>query len=401
MARAALWTSGVAVAAVLRLAACGLDAQGTGADGSEPDASLGGFGGSVATGAAAGIGAVAGSSGPGGAGGGGGEGAIVASGGSPLGGSGGTAGSAASGGTAPTGGTTSTGGTAGSSGTGGSAGTGGAAGAAGTAGGGGVAGTAGASGSGGVSGTAGTSGTSGASGTAGAGGDAGVVKPSDIADLSVWLLSDSGVSTTGSKVTKWADQSGSGHDFDPVNNPSRPDWLPSVVNGLPAVRFDGTSSRLVGPSTINVMTASESTILLVYRPVTIVRSAPTANLNDGILCDDTAYWWLSASSGVGVQMGNFDGTTDDLTTFSVTLGQAYVFAWRHGAGTLMGQQGTSAPVTIASGPTQSLGTLELGAGYDGAHYGNFDLSEMVIYARALTDAELGDVQDYLRTRFAL
>jgi hypothetical protein len=59
-------------------------------------------------------------------------------------------------------------------------------------------------------------------------------------DLNLWLASDLGVTSSGSTVTGWADQSGNGHDGSYAIG--APQVGPSI-NGLPTISFNGTNDH--------------------------------------------------------------------------------------------------------------------------------------------------------------
>ena len=72
-----------------------------------------------------------------------------------------------------------------------------------------------------------------------------IVPPSAISGLNLWLRADMGVTNTASQISAWADQSGNGNDAVQSDNKSQPLLITNVVNGLPAVRFDGTNDQLM------------------------------------------------------------------------------------------------------------------------------------------------------------
>jgi len=64
--------------------------------------------------------------------------------------------------------------------------------------------------------------------------------------LIVWLKADTGLmqGNTNIPVNYWMDQSGSGNDAIQSSSNNQPFWVPNAVNGLPAIRFDGTNDQL-------------------------------------------------------------------------------------------------------------------------------------------------------------
>jgi len=57
--------------------------------------------------------------------------------------------------------------------------------------------------------------------------------------LKLWLDATTGVTTSGSTVTGWADQSGGGHDGSHTSG--SPQLVGGAINGLPAISFDGAA----------------------------------------------------------------------------------------------------------------------------------------------------------------
>lgn len=68
--------------------------------------------------------------------------------------------------------------------------------------------------------------------------------PTPPAEQILWLRADAGVTTSGSQVTAWADQSGKGNDAVPYDSPQ---FASNQINGKPVIVFDGAGARFVAP----------------------------------------------------------------------------------------------------------------------------------------------------------
>ena len=64
-------------------------------------------------------------------------------------------------------------------------------------------------------------------------------------NLQVWLRADAGVELSATNVVSWTNQVASTMVFTAPTTPTRPTFATNVVNGLPAIRFDG-AQRLAG-----------------------------------------------------------------------------------------------------------------------------------------------------------
>jgi len=117
-------------------------------------------------------------------------------------------------------------GTSGSSGSDGSAGESGSSGISGTSG---ESGSSGSSGESGSSGTSGTTATTGTSGTGGTGGTSGTGIPTE--GLLVWYKADAGVTSSGSHIEQWDDQSGNAHHLYAAGD-QRPRYGDIQLNGI-------------------------------------------------------------------------------------------------------------------------------------------------------------------------
>lgn len=75
--------------------------------------------------------------------------------------------------------------------------------------------------------------------------------PSQLPNLALWLRADLGVTTSGSNVTAWADQSGNARDFTQGTDALRP-TLSTGSHGKPVLVFTGTmlsaARHLLGPA---------------------------------------------------------------------------------------------------------------------------------------------------------
>jgi hypothetical protein len=79
---------------------------------------------------------------------------------------------------------------------------------------------------------------------------------------SLWLKADTGVTSSSNKVSTWADQSGSSKNAIQATGANQPTYVASAQNGLPAIRFDGSSSFLtfsgISPSSFTLFSTMKA-----------------------------------------------------------------------------------------------------------------------------------------------
>lgn len=219
----------------------------------------------------------------------------------------------------------------------------------------------------------------------------------------MWLKADAGVSngvttaSDGDVVQTWSDQSGNSNDAI-QNTPGRkPTYKTNIINGLPVIRFDGTTDSLL-VSNIAPESGKRMTIFIV--------STPTSGYSGALLSTYPA-------GGLGVQSvtssfggpiykfyldawslaSEYDSSSPNIQTL-VRSANTSVDFYRNGIfrETLTGIFNNSLP----SNP------LGIGAGTDstsGIYRG--DIAEIIIYNRALNSTEIEDINTYLKTKYSI
>ena len=89
--------------------------------------------------------------------------------------------------------------------------------------------------------------------------------PANLSSLALWLKADSGVSLSSGSVTQWNDESG--NNYNATASGSAAPTVNSVVpllNHLPAVKFNGTTNNMVGP-TISGLDQSSVSVFIVAK----------------------------------------------------------------------------------------------------------------------------------------
>ena len=226
--------------------------------------------------------------------------------------------------------------------------------------------------------------------------------PSDLSGLTVWLKGSTLAGSNGAALPSWADSSGNANNFAQSTTADQPALATSGIGGLPAAVFNGTSDFLQSG---NVSLGTAISAFVVFERTgtagnytRIVEGAggsfnftangPTA-VNEagdgtGLLCQ--------IGSGAEVDSGN--GTialnTPYLATMVLTSGTNASQAWLNGAligtGTLT-LSATDVPISL--GGIVSTGTYT----WPGK------IAEIVVYNRAVTGTERGEVESYLRTKY--
>jgi hypothetical protein len=247
--------------------------------------------------------------------------------------------------------------------------------------------------------------------------------PDNLSGLSLWLKSDAGVTTSGSNVTAWADQSGNGFNangnvVDGVN----PTFVSNVKNGKPILRFGNSNSA------------------------TVLRTGATTFGNSGEFTIFTAHQYNETDNDWATLVQKGDGATEAGTTFEIAarfiasedptkssfgvMGYAneeyaWNFLYQEPASTSWSIVCATQSLTnnsqqyhvngsLASSSSSVAGinatNIAIGIGNGGsgsepqpADHGGFkgDLAEVIFYNRAVTTPERQQVEAYLNTKYAI
>ena len=222
--------------------------------------------------------------------------------------------------------------------------------------------------------------------------------PTDYSNLWCWLKADAGVykdagvtlAANGETVQQWNDQSGNGRNFSQATSGMRPVYTTGVQNSLPGVRFDATDDGMSGA----VSLSEPYTIFCVYsyRSATSATRRAVQGGNNWLIGpynnkhSHFAQEWIVELGGPAViQNAAVVGMAwNDADESKFLLNNSRYF-----------ETGLLPP----GGPP---GTLHLGRGGSTTQVLNGDIFELVVYDRALTDAEIAGINAYLGvTRYAI
>jgi hypothetical protein len=214
--------------------------------------------------------------------------------------------------------------------------------------------------------------------------------PSSLSGLSLWLKADVGVTTSGSNVTAWADQSENNRNVTAVVSPT---FVASAINSKPAIQFSGAQS-LTGDLDFNL--SSDNAIFIVFNAGDVDAGAFVGQgIREYISTIAEGYTGISNSNRAVIVQSN---------TASI-INNSYIFSSINSSNTftiyLNGNQTGSAFYDGLAG----IGTqLYIGADYannDYSYWYSGYISEIIIYNRAVTTQERQQVEAYLNAKYGI
>jgi Concanavalin A-like lectin/glucanases superfamily/F5/8 type C domain len=219
----------------------------------------------------------------------------------------------------------------------------------------------------------------------------------------LWLKADAGVTTSGTSVTQWADQSGNGNNVTQATAAAQPQLQTNVFNGQPALFFNAGTTFL-NNSTQNVVTAgAPRTVFAVVKSlcssdgITPIVFRRTASVHCLQTYSGTNYIYTDGS------ISNITTTATLFDTIRTKQTLATYISGGTGTGLQYRQNGVSQPtsgtVTLETGTTGfTIGRREDNA-Y--ANYGQTEgwIAEIIVYNSQLNATDIAAVENYLAIKY--
>jgi hypothetical protein len=213
-------------------------------------------------------------------------------------------------------------------------------------------------------------------------------------------------------VATWKDLSGlaTPNNFTQGTATLKPKYIAaSGPNGLGSIKFDGTDDLLIGGAWSNFAIKPGYTAFVVGKSNKITTNASDRS-NDALFGDSTGnvslYFRNLGTAGTSGTTGNVGAynrdNNNDVITQSYVVGDWKVFTiGKNATQVIIGQNNTES--SKSSGDTNSLnGIVRIGGGYNSNTYCmDSNISEIIIYNRAMTTTEKTEIIEYLRTKYAL
>ncbi|MHB9010061.1 MAG: hypothetical protein ACYDC1_24380, partial [Limisphaerales bacterium] len=217
----------------------------------------------------------------------------------------------------------------------------------------------------------------------------------------LWLRADAGVELEGTNVVSWTDQSGNGFVFRPPTLATRPPWVANSTSGVPAVRFSGSANPHVvgnlGRTLTNATIFTLGRFLDTGGGTRYIYSFGTRNFSGLQMTlgrrGDDAYHYDGAASRLAPK--TIPGT--GFRIFSQTFGENSPDQHRLAVDgrTVLDTRTTTGRAYSAVATNVVVGRYPAAGAFTG------DLTEWIIYDRALNAAERLEVEEYLRRRAGL
>ncbi len=226
--------------------------------------------------------------------------------------------------------------------------------------------------------------------------------------LKLWLRADSGVTTSGSNVTNWADQSGNGNDASQGTAADQPTFVSSSINGQPAVQF--ANDILAGTDIL--ASDNAATCFAVVKPSSLSSGFNIVWSKWAAGAPNAFKFHFAVHNGKVSLITSPDGTNSSAETIggsSLTTGNPFVIGFD--VSTTSGKQRVFFNGVSAASTTTGITSLanvnqaysvggKLGTTTSSNRF-NGDIAEVVVYNSALNIAQRTLVANYLGAKYGI
>lgn len=227
--------------------------------------------------------------------------------------------------------------------------------------------------------------------------------PTSVSGLVAWYKGDAIVGLNdGDAVSSWVDSSGNGHAMAQAVGGNRPTYRVGLLNGLPGVSFNGTSSfmtfslgNLAQPYTVIFVMSFAATTLPVFHQQWHAQNV---------------YFAAIPTGGDDFDGTLYSGSSDDLRLYQ--NGQTFVYggndsrdyynghvhtALFNGASSYGRKDGVQTSGTV--GTRLATDPWHIGSDHVPTQFAQVDVAEVLFYNRALTPSELTTIEGYLKAKW--
>ena len=224
-----------------------------------------------------------------------------------------------------------------------------------------------------------------------------------VANLRLWLRGDKGVTASAGAVSAWNDQSGNFNNSLQPEAAKRPLLVANAINGKPALRFDGTDDSLIAASTPSLTITGDISSFFVVKYDDYIGFNAVWGKTQANQPAPTDFYTLPASGLPRVFRGNGTNSQSNTGVLPAEVG-TYAIVGFDQAGTtlrhyLNGDWNGDGQITTTRNDTGR--PLYIGTRDDQFTRMKGDIAELIIYDKALSEAEKATVYTYLGSRYGI
>jgi len=238
-----------------------------------------------------------------------------------------------------------------------------------------------------------------------------------IKDLVLWVETTSknsftSVPTSGTSILTWKDINPQKTDKQDLTTGDAPTYIENAINGLPALRFNGTANYLQKTST-SINTGTELTVFAVLRRIAALSDFQIwlSMWQTGQAADNNNSASIGFDNGVtGTPIIRYYRNNADNNATHPALGTPFIYSTVfNGTNNYSFVNGAVSNFTNPTANASTTGNFNIQNIYVGAgrltsiptRFWNGDIGEIIVYDRAISDFERQQIEQYLAKKWGI
>jgi hypothetical protein len=223
-----------------------------------------------------------------------------------------------------------------------------------------------------------------------------------VAGYSAWWDAQAINANDATAVASWADSSGNGRTASQATPANQPTFYKTtsanLINGHPAVKFNGTSTNLATAAPLAVPVGSWSvftvTQVAALWEVAFYNGTPASDGFSGVMTN------ASATATMAVLFGGQAWIQVSPSTPTLGVAHNYICAWNGTNPMSVTIDGTAqSPANAPSSPVPPTGSAQIGG--NGSYWHNGLIGEIIVYPFALSAGQMSSLHTYAQSKWGV
>ena len=218
-------------------------------------------------------------------------------------------------------------------------------------------------------------------------------------DVALWLKSDTGVTSTGTAVSAWADQSSYSNNAAQSSGPNQPSLVTSAINGINSLLFDGTSKWMYIADDASIDLNSTGVSLFAFCKPTPATLTPSSGFT--LLVKENTYGLRINTDGSSNANPSFDNfSTVETGTTNAVKGNAWQLV-EYNKGDAFYVNGSNAGSYTINPAADNANTLNVGGTPAVGSVFSGEMAELILIKGAVSTGERQKIEGYLAHRYGV
>lgn len=217
-------------------------------------------------------------------------------------------------------------------------------------------------------------------------------------NIALWLKSDTGVTSTGTAVSAWSDQSSYSNNAAQASAPNQPSLVTSAINGINSISFDGSSSFMNITDAASLDLNATGLSFFAFCKPTPATLSPSSGFS--FLIKNNTYGMRINTDGSSNANPSFDNFS---AVESGTTNAVYGNNWQmieFNKGDAFYVDGSNAGALTNNPAADNANDLFLGKATAGSYFSG-EIAEVILIKGAVSTGERQKIEGYLAHRYGV